>query len=446
MLSMAAPIIIWYRRDLRIIDHGALRLAAESDRPVVPVYIADPKTRSWADGAASRWWLHHSLARLASGLAELGAPLVIRRGEPELELAAVCAETGADEVRWHRLYEPDARDTEDAVEAALHERGIRTERHSGALLHEPAALLKQDGTPYRVFTPFWRALSAGLAPPRPQPAPMRLVPPARQAASLHLDQLALAPAQPWHAGLADSWTPGEHGALRCLERFAPRVEGYPEARDTPASDGVSRLSPHLHFGEVTPAQVWYAVQGADAYIRQLGWREFAHSILFHFPHTTDAPMDPRFRDFPWRDDHEHLLAAWKSGHTGYPLVDAGMRELWHTGWMHNRVRMVAASLLVKNLRIPWQVGARWFWDTLVDADLANNTMGWQWVAGCGVDAAPFFRVFNPARQQERFDPAETYIRRWLPEWGTGDYPAPVVDFRASRDAALEALKRMKDGA
>ncbi|MGD8310060.1 MAG: deoxyribodipyrimidine photo-lyase, partial [Chromatiales bacterium] len=323
-----------------------------------------------------------------------------------------------------------------------------------------------------VFTPFWKACLRRPPPAAPLAAPEKL-PPCPDVDSLALDALGLLPRIPWDAGLRETWRPGEAGALRRLDGFCRKgLDAYADARERPAVVGTSRLSPRLHFGELSPRQVWWrAVRedspGGEAFLRELGWREFAHHLLHHSPETLERPMDRRFEAFPWREDPE-ALRAWQSGRTGIPLVDAGMRELWHTGWMHNRVRMVVASLLTKNLRIHWLEGARWFWDTLVDADLANNTLGWQWVAGCGADAAPYFRIFNPVTQGQRYDPEGAYVRRWVPEIGRlpdrwvhrpwqapekvlreagirlgSDYPEPIVDLKESRREALAAYEQVK---
>jgi deoxyribodipyrimidine photo-lyase len=473
--------IVWFRRDLRLADNPALAAACERSERVVALYVHAPREDGeWAPGAASRWWLHRSLASLDASLRARGVSLCIRAGGSLDALLAVARESGADSVYWNRLYEP-ARIAHDArIKVALREAGLLCESFNSALFLEPWQVETTTGQPYRVYTPFWRACAARLSTvPPPLPAPETLEGAGRPVASLALEQLGLLPSIRWDAGLEAAWTPGEAGALDRLEGFVEDgVERYGEGRNRPDLRDTSRLSPHLHFGEIGPRQCHAVVQSmlagrpgvrasAESFVRQLGWREFAHHLLYHYPKTPMAPLDARFERFPWVQD-EAWLEAWQRGRTGYPIVDAGMRELWTTGWMHNRVRMVAASLLTKNLRQPWLDGARWFWDTLVDADLANNTLGWQWTAGCGADAAPYFRILNPALQAERFDPERRYLRRWLPElaglpdawlhrpWEAPEqvlraagvelgrsYPRPVVDFRESRAAALAAHAAIK---
>ncbi len=325
---------------------------------------------------------------------------------------------------------------------------------NSALLVEPWRIATTQGGPYRVFTPYWRACSRLIdGEPPPLAAPRRIPAAGVRSPSIPLDALGLLPAVRWDSGLAATWMPGESGAQRRLNDFCRQsLAGYPVGRERPDRPDTSRLSPHLHFGEIGPRQCLAAIRNAlidapaatpaaDAFLRQLGWREFAHHLLHHYPHTVTEPLDERFARFPW-EPNRHWLEAWQRGRTGFPLVDAGMRELWATGWMHNRARMVVASLLTKNLRQPWIEGARWFWDTLVDADLANNTLGWQWTAGCGADAAPYFRIFNPERQAERYDPDGQYRRRWLPH-AERDWPAPIVDFGESRAAALAGYARVR---
>ena len=451
--------LVWFRRDLRVHDNPALLAASRSADRVVPVFIWDPEADApWQPGGASRWWLHHSLASLSKTLARLGAPLVIRRGDSAGELERLIAATGADAVYWNRLYEPAIREREKKIKAELGARGIDAQSSNSALLHEPWEVKTQGGDPYRVFTPFWKAARARIFEREPVPAPTRLAP-VEGLVSEPLESLGLLPKIPWDAGLAKAWVPGESGAFAMLERFAEEaIVDYADRRDRPAVMGTSRLSPHLHFGEISPRQAAARVarvraaesdQGTETYLKELGWREFGHHLLYHYPHTTDAPMDERFAKMAWRTDPA-ALERWKRGQTGFPIVDAGLRELWTAGWMHNRVRMIVASMLTKNLLIDWREGARWFWDTLVDADLASNTLGWQWTAGCGADAAPFFRIFNPVLQSKKFDPQGVYLRRWLPELkgvADADIHEPregaVVDLMASRDRALEAFAAIK---
>jgi deoxyribodipyrimidine photo-lyase len=473
--------IVWFRTDLRLADHPALTAALRAARSVIPLYIHAPQEAApWAPGAASRWWLHHSLAALDAGLRECGARLVIARGDSAAVLAGLCARYRAGAIHATRLYEPAPAARDRRLAECLAAQGIELHLHEGATLLPPEQMLKSDGTPFRVFTPYWRRLQERYTVQAPLSAPAAVPFPAGDATSLHLDELGLLPRVRWDRGFYTCWTPGEHHAAHRLAQFAAGpLADYAQARDRPALAGTSRLSPHLHFGELSPRQAWWELsggaaagapgtRGTEAWLRELGWREFAHHVLHHFPHTGDAPMDARFERFPWRTDGGALLEAWQRGQTGIPIVDAGMRELWHTGWMHNRVRMIVASLLTKNGRVAWQEGARWFWDTLVDADLASNSLGWQWTAGCGVDAAPYFRIFNPVLQGEKFDPQGDYVRRWVPELAALEsryihqpwkapasvlaahgitldrtYPRPVVDLAASRAAALEAFAAIK---
>ena len=459
--------ILWLRQDLRLTDHPALQAAIARGAPVIPVFIWAPDEEApWAPGAASRWWLHRSLMALQRDLEAHGSRLVVRAvggstgavgkgavsgdGSTLEVLRALLRETGATAVHWSRRYEPAVVARDRIIKDALRNEGIEARSFNAALLVEPWDVQNLSGKPFQVFTPFWRRVSADLEPGKPAPAPRSIAAPAKWPKSLGPDALGLSPKIPWDAGLAEAWRPGEAGAAANLDSFLDGpVKGYGDRRNFPAERGTSRLSPHLHFGEVSPRQVWHAAPKwrSSQFMAEIGWREFAHHLLWHFPQTTDAPLRSDFLRFPWREDAAQLR-AWQRGLTGVPMVDAGMRELWHTGWMHNRVRMVVGSFLVKNLRLHWLEGARWFWDTLVDADLASNTLGWQWCAGCGADAAPYFRVFNPDSQAEKFDPDGGYRQRWVPEAMTvgaahAGYPAPIVDLKASRVAALEAFASLR---
>ena len=465
MTTLNPPIIVWFRRDLRLADNPALAAALATHRPILPLFIWSPSEEGeGAPGAASRWWLHHSLAALDADLQARGSSLVVRCGSVLEILKDVMRDTGATEVYWNRLYEPALIARDKVIKAAL-----PAQSFNANLLHEPWTIATQLGKPYQVFTPFYKACQLTGEPGRPLPAPARLPTPVK-VASDDLQRLELLPRRDWAKSFPSHWKPGEAGARKLLAAFA--VERYLTDRDFPEREGTSRLSPHLHFGEISPRQIWWGIRDSkrpnpEPYLRQLVWREFAHHLLFHFPHTTTEPLRSEFRAFPWAT-HPAQLKAWQRGLTGYPIVDAGLRELWTTGWMHNRVRMIVASFLVKDLMLPWQAGAAWFWDTLVDADLANNTLGWQWAAGCGADAAPYFRVFNPLLQGRKFDPDGAYVKRWIPElaklapqWihapaeapagvltSAGvqlghTYPLPLVDHAQARLEALNAYAHIR---
>jgi deoxyribodipyrimidine photo-lyase len=474
MNDTKAATLVWFRQDLRLADNPALTHAAKAG-PVIALFVLDDDAPgAWRWGGASRWWLHHSLVALADALARHGIPLILRRGPAASIVPEMVASTGVGMVTWNRLYEPFAvaRDTE--IKAALSKKGTRVESFACGLIAEPWTMKTQSGGPFRVFTPFWNALRGSVEPGRPAAVPhfsQRLHPYGGD----RLEDWALLPTAPdWAGALRDSWMPGEAGAQARLETFLKEaVSHYKKDRDRPDIEGVSRLSPHLHWGEISPRQVWHAVEtraGPDGepYLRELGWREFAHHLLWQFPELPESPFNERFARFPWRRD-KAALRCWQRGQTGYPMVDAGMRQLWQTGWMHNRVRLVAASFLVKHLLLPWQEGEAWFWDTLVDADLADNAMNWQWIAGSGADAAPYFRIFNPVLQGEKFDPDGAYVRRFVPElgrmpaefvhrpWlapaetlrGAGvvlgkTYPHPIVDHTEARNRALAALAEIRD--
>ncbi|MBA8682760.1 FAD-binding domain-containing protein [Stenotrophomonas tumulicola] len=467
--------LVWFRRDLRLADNPALQAALDAGHDVIPVYIHAPSEEGeWAPGAASNAWLHRSLAALDSDLRARGSHLVMRQGGSLAMLQSLLAETGAAAVFWNRRYEPAIQSRDTLLKRTLRGQGIQADSCNGSLLFEPWQLATQQGQPYKVFTPFWRnALTRWKVQPA-RDAPPGLSAPRVEGA--RLDTLGLAPKVRWDAGFWQHWQPGEAGAREALEVFIDgALAGYRQQRDLMDRVGTSLLSPHLHFGEIAPWRIVHALEAGrsaaadadiDAYLRELGWREFAHHLLHHFPATAGENLNPRFDRFAWATPSAASLQAWQRGRTGVPIVDAGLRELWHTGYMHNRVRMIVASYLCKHMRVHWREGARWFWDTLVDADLANNTMGWQWVAGTGADAAPYFRVFNPVTQSEKFDPQARYISRWVPElealplkarfapWQhphllaehAPDYPrVPLVDLAAGRDAALAAYRRTGAG-
>src|SRR5579883_1301781 len=437
---MSASIaLMWFRLDLRLSDNRALAAAISSGARVIPVYIHDPhEAGAWSPGAASRWWLHQSLKSLDQQLAENGSKLIILQGDSHDELIELQEKTGATRLFWNRRYDPQGVRRDQRVEAAFKERGVKVETFNSSLLHEPDMVRTADGNPFRVFTPFWNRLLSSLVPEPPLAAVSVPAMPPKAVQSLPLDELKLEPSIDWAHGLRGSWEPGEAGAQKRLAQFVGSgLFSYSTARDRPDLNGISMLSPHLHFGEIGPRQVWHSAKSAldaarkrdaraaanrdgsstknidvEVFLKELGWREFAYHVLFNFPDTCDQPMRKQFSDFAWRQDPP-ALRAWQRGKTGYPIVDAGMRQLWHMGWMHNRVRMIVGSFLTKDLLLSWNEGAKWFWDTLVDADLASNTLGWQWCAGCGADAAPYFRIFNPVLQGEKFDPDGHYIRRWV---------------------------------
>jgi deoxyribodipyrimidine photo-lyase len=476
------PIIVWFTQDLRLGDNAALSAAAASGRPLLPVYILDDDTPAdWTMGAASRWWLEQSLGSLHDALQDRGGRLVLRRGKPLKVLEQLARETGAHGIWFSRNYAPWSAGLETALAGWASGQGIECKRFAGYLLHNPEDIRTGGGTPYKVYTPFSRACFENEPQRGPRPVPQGMT---FWGGSVTSDQLAdwdLYGGKPdWAAGFAERWTPGEAGAHEKLDRFiAQAAQDYADARNIPAVYGTSRLSPHLHFGEISPLQCWHAMRhamhdgrrnidkGGTTFLKELLWREFSYHLVCNFENFMTEPFQPKFADFPWASDEEGLQ-AWQRGMTGYPIVDAGMRELWATGWMHNRVRMIVGSFLVKDLLIPWQRGEEWFWDCLVDADIGSNAASWQWIAGCGADAAPYFRVFNPVLQGERFDPDGSYVRRWVPEladmpkkflhkpWeAPGDvlqkagvrlddtYPKPIVDHGEARDRALKAYNKIR---
>jgi len=462
--------LVWFRLDLRLTDNPALQAAIAAGHSVVPVYIHAPSEEGdWAPGAASNAWLRRSLDALDADLRARGSQLVLCEGDSLEVLQKLVRRSGAEAVFWNRKYEPATQPRDARIKQQLREQGLQVESCNGSLLLEPWDIATQQGGPYKVFTPYWRNALTRLQLPAPEAAPRRLA--SHGMAGLALDALGLAPTLGWDEGFWEHWQPGEAGAHEALAVFIDgALHGYRAQRDLPDRVGTSLLSPHLHFGEIAPWRIVHALEDErsaarnadiDAYIRQLGWRDFAYHLLHHFPDTPKQNLNPRFDQFDWARPAHADLAAWQRGRTGVPIIDAGLRELWHTGYMHNRVRMIVASYLCKHMRVHWHEGARWFWDTLVDADLANNTLGWQWVAGTGADAAPYFRVFNPVTQAQKFDPAARYITRWVPELAglpqkarfspwlhpellaehAPDYPrAPIVDLAEGRDAALVAYR------
>jgi len=471
-----ARCLVWFRNDLRLHDHAALTAAARSGLPVVACYVYDDGAPD-APGRARKWWLHGSLSALAADIVQRGGGVLLRRGEAAVEVAASAIENAAAEVHCCKSYAPHGRRVESELAKLLAARNIKLVLHAGDALFDPEQIRSGSGQPFKVFTAFWNAClrSTAVGAPMPVPAKLRFVHPAVAGDSLRT--WALEPTAPdWASGFRGAWTRGEAGARSRLAAFAAGpLDTYRADRDRPDREGSSRLSPHLSFGEISPRAAWAAAagrhkgDGASAFLRELGWREFARHLVWHWPRFPHESFRAEFRRFPWREDAQ-ALARWQGGQTGYPLIDAGMRELWSTGWMHNRVRMVAASFLVKHLLVPWQEGARWFWDTLVDADLANNSVGWQWVAGSGADAAPYFRVFNPLLQAQKFDPDGHYVRRWVPELAGlatqflhdpsvapvsvlrranvdlgRTYPLPIVAHAAARARALAAYASLRAG-
>jgi deoxyribodipyrimidine photo-lyase len=474
---MQAPIIFWFRQDLRLSDHPGWIAAASTGKPLIPIYILDDTAPgAWRPGGASRWWLHHSLAALDAELQQrYQLRLVLRRGDTATLLRELCASTGADTVYCSRRYEPWATEQESALHGSLGEVQVNLRRYPGSLLFEPGQVLTRSGEPFKVFTPFWRQCLGSPEPALPRPPPDTVTACPGTPPGEALADWELTPRRPdWAAHWGDYWQPGAGGAGDRLQAFLNgAVADYPLGRDHPARESTSYLSPHLHLGEISPRMVWHAARTrareapalADAvakFLSELGWREFSYHLLTAFPDLPERPFKAQFAGFPWRQDAA-ALRAWQRGRTGYPLVDAGMRELWHSGYMHNRVRMITASFLTKHLLLHWRHGEDWFWDTLVDADLANNAASWQWVAGSGADAAPYFRIFNPVAQGEKFDSGGDYVRRWVPELARlpdqylqrpfeapaavlaaagvalGEhYPRPIVDHREARERALAA--------
>lgn len=477
-----SPAIVWFRKDLRVADNPALCAAMASGRPVAGLFVLEDD-HPLAPGGAQRWFIHHALAGLAEALKPLGVPLVLRRGDGEDEVLALVKETGAGAAFWNRRYAAAEIEADKRTKAALAERGVDAQSHNGSLLREPWEVKTKTGGAYRVYTPFWNALRAMGPGRRETEAPRQKAPAGPAPASLSLGDLALLPTRPnWASAFGEVWNPSESGAHEALAAFIRGPsKSYGEDRNRPDLNGTSRLSPHLAVGTISPLQIWNAATAAIEarkipenegmkFLSEIAWREFAYHLLYFNPAMATEPLRAEFANFPWRDDAA-ALSAWKKGMTGVPIVDAGMRELWRTGWMHNRVRMIAASFLIKNLLIHWREGERWFWDTLADADPANNAASWQWVAGSGADAAPYFRIFNPVTQGEKFDPEGDYVRRYVPElaglpaevihqpWTASEkalqrakvdlgatYPLPIADLGETRKRALASYDEMRGGA
>jgi len=476
-MATSKSVLLWFRQDLRIRDNAAFAAAMDSGNEIIPVFIWDEEGEGeWLPGAASRVFLHQALQSLASDLKGHGLELVMRTGSSRDVLQSLLEETDADGVFWNRRYEPTIVERDSGLKKSLRGQGKVAESFNATLLHEPWEVSTQAGKPFQVFTPFWR--NAGS---RDKPDPIavdlrKLKVPSRFPKSDPLDSLDLLPSKEWGDRVARFWEVGETAAEKLLNQFlAGPVEDYDEERNRPDHEGTSKLSPYLHWGLLGPRQVWRAAidqgqrqtNGGKTFLSEIGWREFAYHVLYHFPHTPEQPLRDKYKAFPWKENAT-FQELWRRGKTGYPIVDAGMRQLWEEGWMHNRVRMIVGSLLVKHLLQPWTVGARWFWDCLVDGDLASNTLGWQWAGGCGADAAPYFRVFNPMTQGKKFDPDGKYVRRYVPElaelsskhihepWEASeeilekagiclgeDYPYPIIEHKKGRERALKAFEEVK---
>lgn len=472
------PTIVWFRKDLRLADNSALKAAIEFGGPVIPVFIWAPEEAgNWAPGVASQWFLHQALKSLDSSLQAKGGRLILRQGDSLGELRDVIEKTGAKRVLWNRRYESPLRELDVSIKKALREGGTEVESYNSALLNEPHTVSTGGGKPYKVYTPYWRNVKDRSLPAVVEPHLAALSFPQRYPQSVALEALELLPEQEWYRTFCPHWDVSEAAAQKRLDTFLNDALGdYATARDLPSVAGTSALSPYLHWGLIGPRQIMHTLlgkhdlraEGPQVYAKEVYWREFAYNVLYHFPHTPDAPLQEKYADFPWEPD-DAALSRWQRGQTGYPIIDAGMRELYATGWMHNRVRMVVSSFLVKHLLQDWRSGARWFWDTLVDADLASNTLGWQWSGGCGADAAPYFRVFNPMTQGHKFDADGEYVRKWVPElaklpnkyihepWEAPDgilqyagvtlgdsYPEPIIDHKKGRERALAALSSLKE--
>ncbi len=474
---MQSPLVYWLRQDLRINDNATLIAAAKTDRPIICTYILDEnQSNHWRNGAASLWWLHHSLNQLSDSLDALNIKLILRRGSVVEQLEDIINTTDATCLYFTRHYEPYSSELENQVNQHFSDK-IEVKRFKGYLLYEPEEIRTGNDEPYKVFTPFYRKCLSTHTPSSALRSPKKLIAYKKKIKSDRLNDWKLLPKKPnWAKGFNDYWVPGEAGAHENLKDFIKHAGSkYGVLRNRPDICGTSRLSPHLHFGEISPRQIWIAIKnsqkilesGSESYLRQLIWRDFAYHLLVHWPDFPTKPFRKKFNQFPWKKDTK-LLHAWQHGNTGYPIIDAGMRELWKTGWMHNRVRMIVASFLIKDLLIHWQKGEEWFWDTLVDANLANNAASWQWVAGSGADASPYFRIFNPVLQGEKFDPLGDYVREWVPELSAmpkkyihspwlapedilatakvtlgKNYPCRIIDHSFARDRALTAYKKIR---
>ncbi|MCK6079956.1 DNA photolyase family protein [Microbacterium sp. EYE_5] len=448
---MTSPSIVWFRDDLRLADNPALRAALDRGEPVIGLYVLDEESPGIRPlGGAAKWWLHHSLASLADRLEERGSRLVLRRGKAASVVREAVTDAGAGAVFWNRRYGGPERDIDTELKEGLSDGGVEVASFAASLLFEPWTVKTGSGSHFSVYSPFWRACLALPSPRAPLPEPREIAGPGRAPASDRLEDWELLPTAPdWAGGLRETWEPGEPAAKRRLREFLDEDLGhYDRARNHPAAGATSQLSPRLRWGELSPHIVWHAAvdtPGASGFLSEIGWREFAWHTLYHFPDLATKNLRPEFDAFPWPRLRPAALEAWQQGRTGFAIVDAGMRELWETGYMHNRVRMVTASFLIKNLLIDWRRGEEWFWDCLVDADGASNTFNWQWVAGSGADAAPYFRVFNPELQADKFDKGREYIGRWAPEYrdADGQPPTPMVDLKATRQDALAAYEKVK---
>jgi len=472
--------LFWFRSDLRLKDNPALSYACKHCEELALVYFYNNEDKTtWKLGGASKWWLHQSIISLQNDLRKKNVDLQLILANPTTELLDLCLNNNITQVFWNRLYEPDFINRDKAIKESLLKNNIKVKSFNASLLYEPWEISKPDGTPYRVFTPFWKMIQKqGLnhnltASIRSYPNNLNLT--ENTNFEKTLNKCKLLPKVNWDKQFYQHWQPGELGAQKQINKFYKNsITDYKSGRDFPDQENTSKISPYLHFGEISSRQILVASSKkttkkyAEPFIRQLAWREFAHHLLYHFPKTSTEPLNHKYTRFSWAKNYNKDLVAWQMGNTGIPIIDAGMRELWITGWMHNRVRMIVGSILTKNLLIPWQVGSQWFWDTLVDADLANNTMGWQWIAGCGADAAPYYRIFNPVLQSKKFDNDASYIRKWVPElaslpnklihapWESSeeelgqynvvlgkDYPAPIVNLKTSRERALDAYNSIK---